>query len=372
MHAVVVGLGAMGGAVTYHLVRRGARVTALDQAHPPHTQGSSHGETRIIRHAYFENPLYVPLVRRAAELWESLQRDAGTPLLLRSGALVVGPPSGKLIRGTVASARLHEVAHERLTAAEAAKRYPFVTVPADFEVVYEPGAGVLRAEECVAAHIRLAAGMGADLHTGHAMSSWRPGRDGVVVETTRGSVAADALVVCVGSWLPELLPRLALEVERQVVVWFHAADGAVAPAPPDGPAVLWETRSGEMYYTIPSPSGLKAARHHGGEVAARDALDDVVHAGDVEPVQAFLRRCMPDSAGAVAHTAVCRYTNTPRGLFLLAPLPGQPRVHLVSACSGHGFKFASAIGEAVARRVLEEPKTLDLTAFDYESALSSP
>ena len=160
----VIGLGAMGSAAVHALARRGAHTLGLDRFSPPHALGSSHGETRIIREAYFEDPRYVPLVQRAYELWSDLERATGRTLMVRTGGLMIGREDGVLVRGARASADMHHLPHERLEATELRRRFPVLQPSDEMVAIWEPRAGVLFPEACVAAHLELAEKEGADLH----------------------------------------------------------------------------------------------------------------------------------------------------------------------------------------------------------------
>jgi sarcosine oxidase len=375
VRVVVVGLGAMGSAVAYHLARRGARVTGVDRGRPPHAEGSSHGESRIIRVAYFEHPLYVPLVRRAGTLWRELEQTSGRRLLRRPGALMVGPEGSEVVEGSIRSAAIHGIPHERLTRRHLAGRFPALRVPDGHEGVLEPGAGVLHPERCIEAHLDRARRHGAELLMDQGVRGWRSGGDGggVEVELQSRWLRGDAIVVCAGPWLPELLPELPLEIERQVMLWFPLRSARGQAYPADGPSFLCEVAEGELFYGIPDPAGeLKVARHHGGAIGPHAALDTTVREEDIGQVRGFLDRYLPDSVGDMQRGVVCRYTNTPTTRFLISSLPGAAAVHVVSACSGHGFKFASAIGEAVAARLLGLPDDIDLSAFEFHAALVRP
>lgn len=345
---VVAGLGVMGSAVALHLARRGAKVIGFDRHAPPHPLGSSHGESRVIRQAYFEDPVYVPLVRRAQELWESLERETNRKLLHRTGALMVGPPSSRVLGGTLRSAEEHHVPHEVLSAAEIRARFPPFAPAAGDLGVYEPRAGVLLAEPCVSALIAAAVAHGADLRMNEPMISWSAEANGVRVSTAHGEHTADFLVLALGPWLPAWTPYLPLVVERQVMFWYRSAEGA-ALGPGACPVFLWEMPDQRMFYGVPDlGAGLKVAAHHGGvEIAPSQPLDPAATEADEEPVRRFLAQHLPAAAGDRLRSTVCRYTNTPDGHFLIDRLPDQP-VWLVSPCSGHGFKFAPAVGESVA------------------------
>src|SRR5918992_1629494 len=176
---IVVGLGAMGSATLFALSRRGVRALGVDQFAPPHTQGSTHGRTRIIREAYFEHPLYVPLVRRAYELWDDLEREAGRTLFHRTGGLMIGPADGAIVAGARRSAVEHDVQHEMLTADQVRRRWPAYDPPDDHGALFELRAGLLLPEACVEAYLELARRSGAVIRTGERVQSWRADGAGV-------------------------------------------------------------------------------------------------------------------------------------------------------------------------------------------------
>jgi sarcosine oxidase len=348
---VVAGLGATGGATAAHAAARGLRVIGLDARHPPHAHGSSHGGTRIIREAYFEDPLYVPLVQRAYEGWRALERDAGRTLLVQTGGLMIGPPGGALVTGALASARAHGLAHEVLDGATTRRRFPALRVGDTDVAVWEPRAGALFPEACVAAQLAAAAHAGAVLWTGTPLLGFESGGEGVRVRTPRGDIEAGALVLAAGAWMPGLAPTLAgaLTVERVVQVWFAPEpSSADLWSPAHCPVWIWEHAHARYWYGFPAFEGrVKAARHHEGEPFDPDTPERAVPAHAVE---ALARELAPRLAGLgpPVDAAVCLYTNTTDQHFLIDHLPGTPRVIAASACSGHGFKFAPALGEAIA------------------------
>ncbi len=362
----IAGLGAMGAAAAYHLARRGLRVVGFDRFAPPHALGSSHGETRIIREAYFEDPRYVPIVQRALAAWRELEHDAGRPLLVETGGLMLGPPGGELVRGAKASADAHGLPYELLEAARVRKRFPAMAPREDWVGVWEPRAGVLFPEACVAAHLEAARRAGAELRTDEPVERWSEDGAGVQVETARGRVSAGSLVLAAGAWLPALLDglELRLEVARQPLVWFEPAPPVERFAPERFPVWICEHEAGRYLYGFPAFGGrLKAAIHGEGEVGPIDALDRGPRASDVSLLAAPLERLLPGSTARALETAVCCYTNTLDRHFAIGPHPAHANVFVVSACSGHGFKFASAIGEVVSRLVAGEPAGFDLELF---------
>jgi sarcosine oxidase len=367
---VVVGLGAHGAAATYELARHGAAVLGVDRHTPPHDLGSTHGRSRIIREAYFEHPLYVPLVQRAFELWTELEELTGATLYRPTGGLMVGPADGALVRGALESARTHRLEHELLDADGIRRRFPGLLPDPDHVGVLEPRAGVLHPEMCVRSLLTLARGHGADVHTGSGVRAWRidDASGDVVIETTSGTVRAPHAVFA--PWLPKLLAAgpeplsLQLTVERQLSHWFAPAPGVHAFRAELCPLALWEYEPDRFFYTFPDTGhGVKAGVHHGGDIVDPDHVDRTPSSGEEAQVRGLLDRFMPGSAHTTLDARVCLYTNTPDSHFVLDAHPAFPQVLLVSACSGHGFKFASAMGEAVAERLLEGGSRFDLGPF---------
>ena len=359
----VVGLGVHGAATARELARRGLRVLALDARRPPHGDGSSHGRTRIIREAYFEHPLYVPLVQRARALWSALATEARRPLLCETGAIDVGPAHATLVRGALASALLHDLPHEVLDAEEIRRRFPALAPRADDIGVFEASAGALAAEDCIETLIHGARAAGATILPEEPVGGWHATSDGVRLTTTRGEHHAGALVLALGPWLAGGLAGLALPltIERQTQHWFAAPPGLRAG---HLPVVLWEHEPDRAFYVIPDTGhGMKAAVHHGGTLAsAVDRVDRTVRTEDGERVRALLDRFLP-SAGAEVDSAVCLYTNTPDHHFIVDAHPAHSNVVIVSACSGHGFKFAPVIAEVAADLAVGAAPSVDISPF---------
>jgi sarcosine oxidase len=372
---VIVGLGAMGSQVARSLARRGRRVVGLDRFSPPHALGSSHGRSRIIREAYFEEPAYVPLVQRSYDLWTELERESGRTLLRLTGGLMAGPADGALVRGARRSAAVHDLRCEDLSAPEIRKRFPAFAPDPGMVGVFEPRAGVLFPEACIEAALQGARAAGADLRVDEETQEWEAESGGVHVRTARGSWSAGTLVIAAGAWLPRLVPGLLLSgprlagglpltVERQVLHWFEPLSDHGLLGPEACPIALWEVEGGRMFYTFPDlGDGVKAAIHHAGEITDTERVRREVTPEDEEAVRSLLGRLVPSAAGARRESAVCLYTNTPDRNFLIDRHPEHERVLLVSPCSGHGFKFAPVIGEIVADLVTEGASRFDLRPF---------
>jgi sarcosine oxidase len=362
----VVGLGALGSAAAYHLAARGQRVLGLDRHAPPHALGSSHGGTRIIREAYFEHPLYVPLVQRGYELWAALERESGRSLLRITGGLNLGRPGGVLVAGARRSAEEHGLPHGLLDAAEVRARYPALHPDDGMVGVWEPRAGILDPEACVAAHLEAAASRGASLRYDEPVLRWSADAHGITVASARGEHRARRVIFAAGAWIRSLLPDLHLPVtvERQVQFWFSTRDRADAFAPERCPVHLWELDGGRYFYGVPDLGhGVKLAMHHGGDVTDPDRVRRAVGDDEVAALRTLIRRYVPAADGPLLDAAVCLYTNTPDGRFWIDAHPTHPGVLVASACSGHGFKFASAIGEILADLVTRGETGFDIAPF---------
>jgi sarcosine oxidase len=360
----IAGLGAMGSACARALARRGLRVAGFDRFAPPHDRGSSHGKSRIIREAYFEHPAYVPLVQHAMRLWDALEEESVRTLRLRTGGLMIGPPEGTLVRGALASARAHDLPHELLDAAAMARRLPVLRPGPDMVGVWEPNAGVLFPEAGIDALLASARRRGATLLLDEPVVSWRADGDAVELRTPRGVHRAGHLVLASGAWLSALAPGLPLSVERVPLFWFEPAADPRGFDPERFPIFILEHARDRFIYGFPRMEGaVKLARHHEGEPADPDRLRRDVEAGEVDAMRDLFRPYLPAADGPLRETAVCMYTNTPDGHFVIGPDARHAAVTLVSACSGHGFKFAPAIGEIVADLVTEGRTRWDLGLF---------
>ncbi len=362
---IIVGLGAMGSAVACHLARRGKRILGLDRFAPPHAFGSSHGQTRIIREAYFEHPLYVPLVQRAYELWAELEKGAGRSLLRETGGLMIGKPDSAVVVGATRSAHEHSLQHEVFSAAEVRSRFPALQPTDEMLAVWEPRAGILFPEICIEAHLTMARKHGADLRADEAAVGWEGDSDGVRVVTSKGVYQANQLVLTAGGWIQSLLRdlELPLSVERQVQYWFEPK--LAAPFQPERcPIHVWEHEPGRFFYGFPDlGDGVKVARHHEGEMVNPDSFNREARLEEVEAMRAIVRRFLPYADGPLRSAVVCMYTNTPDSHFFLDRHPAHPRVLIASPCSGHGFKFSSVIGEVIADLVTAGQTQFDLSLF---------
>jgi sarcosine oxidase len=367
----IIGLGAMGSAISWRLGKRDARIAAFDRLAPPHTMGSSHGRTRIIREAYYEHPLYVPLVRSAYELWNELERESGTQLRIETGGLMVGRETGALVRGALQSAMAHDIEHDLLDAAELTRRFPAYVASVDAVALLEKRAGMLFPERCIEEQIARAQASGVEMHLNEGVEQCVVSSGGVRLETSRGSYEADRVVLALGPWLPRLLSQmgtqLPLEIERQLSHWFepeNAADEKYGAG--RCPIALWEMPDGDVFATLPSTGdGVKCGMHHAGAPTSPEAVNRSVSQGENAVARELLETVMPGAGGRLVDARVCLYTNTPDRHFIIDWLEGG-RVLVISPCSGHGFKFASAIGEIAAQLLTEGKSWLDLQPFSAQ------
>jgi sarcosine oxidase len=363
---IVAGLGAMGSAAAYHLAIGGRRVLGLDRFEPPHSFGSSHGLTRIIREAYFEHPSYVPVVQRAYELWAGLEKESGRQLLLQTGGLMIGPRDGVVAGGAERSAKEHHLAHQILSAAELRRRFPVLVPTDDMVGVWEPRAGILFPELAIRTHLELAAQNGAELKFNEPVLRWEPQRDGVRVFTVKRSYTAKRLLLSVGAWMSSLVSKLnlPLTVERQILFWFEPRARSELFQPQHCPIHLWEYEPHRFFYGFPDlGDGVKVALHHQGEKTQSDTVRREVNDTEIKMMRELLRRFLPDAEGTLKSTTVCVYTNTPDEHFILDRHPVHPQAVIASPCSGHGFKFSSAIGEIAAALLNDQPLPFDLSLF---------
>jgi sarcosine oxidase len=350
---IVVGTGGIGSAAAYHLAARGRRVLGLDRFPIAHDRGSSHGQTRLIRQAYFEHPDYVPLLLRAYELWRELEERVGRQLLVESGLVMAGPPDGSVIAGALASAQRHRLSVDRMSAREACGRWPVFALPEEWHVVHEPHGGYLFVEACVRAHAEAARQAGATLEHGVAVHGWRSDGTGIAVETDRGTYRADRLVLAPGPWAAGLLqlPAVPLTVLRKSLFWYEPAEAA-RPAFAAGalPCFAFDAPSG-FFYGFPQIDGrgVKVAEHTGGRVVADPlAVNREIDSDEKQRVEQILAAHLPALGCRCTEHAVCLYTMSPDHHFLVGLHPANERVAIAAGFSGHGFKFASVMGEALA------------------------
>lgn len=374
---IVVGLGAMGSASLYQLARRGARAIGIDRFAPPHDRGSSHGESRITRQAIGEGEEYVPFALRSHEIWRELEADAGEALLFQVGGLMLARESGSarhhgqgdFVARTIDAARHCQIAHEVLRAGQMQERFPQLRLVGDEIGYYEPGAGFLRPERCVAVQLDRARALGATAHTGETVMRIVPRSGAVDVVTDRETYTADRVVVAAGAWAPALVgDRLAklLTVYRQVLYWFAPEDPA-AFTPGAFPIFIWIHGAGatDYFYGFPLVTeGVKIASEQFAETTDPDRVPRDVSPAEIAGMYAtHIRGRLAGVTDRCVRAETCLYTVTPDSRFIIDRHPDSERIVVASPCSGHGFKHSAAIGEALAELVLTGKSRLDLAPF---------
>jgi sarcosine oxidase len=375
---LVVGLGAMGSAAAYQAAKRGGRVIGIDRFAPPHAHGSTHGESRITREAVGEGEVYVPFAMRSHRIWREIETDTGESLFLACGGLFIEsggiaarhPGKEQFLDRTIAAAQKFGIAHEVLGAGVIAARHPQFRLAGNERGYFEPGAGLVRPEACVAAQLTLARRYGATIHTGETVTKVLPNGQGVRVETDRAVYEAGRVILAAGAWNGALAgAAIPLTVHRQVLFWFEPEDSA-AFWPERFPVFIWMhgDRAEDWFYgfpLLPGAPGVKVASEtfadpqQSPEAVQREVGRDEAEALYRDHVAGRLNGIWP----ACRQAATCLYTATPDHHFLIDRHPDSERILLVSACSGHGFKHSAAIGEAAAELAIAGRSTLDLSPF---------
>ena len=364
--AIVIGVGGMGSSTLYHLARRGLKVLGLEQFEIPHELGSSHGYSRMIRYTLQEHPSYVPLVKRAYELWHELEQNINETLVITTGSVRAGPPDSDFYRGAIESCDLHQIPYEILNNTEVNRRFPGYQFPDGISSVYQSDGGFVLPEMCIVGHAQAAEEAGATIHTGETVLGWEIQNDSVSIRTNREVYSAARLVVTAGAWAAKLVPNVATYAipERQVLGWFQPERPELF-TPERFPVFGIWTEEGRYYgfpnYSVP---GFKIGKsHHLFQKVDPDTMDREVHPEDEEVLRRFTSRYFPLAAGELLDRKTCIYTNTPDEQFMIGVLPDQPQVSVAAGFSGHGFKFASVIGEIMADLAQNGVTNYDIELF---------
>ena len=349
--AIVAGMGGMGSATAYQLACRGLKVLGLEKHNLVHEMGSSHGQTRIIRLAYYEHPSYVPLLFRAYELWRQLENLTGERILFVTGGLDAGYPDGRIVRGSLAACKEHSLRHELLDADQLRQRFPGVCLPKGMVSVFSPDSGFVLSERAITLYTRLALDHGAEIHAREPVTGWEALSNSVQVRTPASTYSADRLIVSAGAWTAKLMPFLSnvLQPERQALIWTR-------PTNPElfrlgtFPVFNLESPEGQFYgFPLHDFPGFKLGRyHHRNEKVDPDAMDRDCHPEDEAVLRQGIARYFPQANGPTLALKACLFTNTPDEHFILDAHPESDRVLIAAGFSGHGFKFCSVVGEIMA------------------------
>ena len=365
---IVIGGGTMGTAAAWELAKRGERTIVFEQFGHVHSFGAHSGQTRVIRHAYAEGADYVPLVRRADELWEKLQDASGIKVLHRVGALelMTGEGSDHALRARTSAAK-HNVPFEWLQADEIRRRWPQFQIGVNWEGGFGERSGFLEVEPALRAMASLARQGGVEVREHEPVLTWGAEADGVWVETLSGRYTADRLIVTPGSWANRMLAHLGLPITvlRKTLFWLEVKDPSRF-APERLPVYIADRPGLELYgFPIHGQPGLKCANHFGGEPTTPETVDRKIHAEeDAEIVEdASWLFGQEQFTGRVLSSAVCLYASTPDHDFVIDRHPAHPNVVFGAGFSGHGFKFAPAIGEHLVQLAFGETATRPLFAL---------
>lgn len=363
---VVVGVGGMGSAALYHLAKRGKRVLGLERFDLLHEQGSSHGLTRIIRLAYFEHPDYVPLLRRAYELWRELEAEATERLLHVTGIVEGGE---RILDGVLRSCAEHDLEHEVLSGAEVGRRFPAYRLPPEMEVAYQPDGGFVVPERCIVAHVAGALARGAVLRARERVLGWTESENGVRITTERGEVEAETVVFAAGAWSQDVarLPEGLVRGVRQSLAWLQPTRPELFA--PERMPVFNLALEGEHFYGFPAHGipGFKLGRYdHFGTGGDPDAIDREPTLADEAPLRAFAERYFPEGAGPTVALKTCLFEPSPDEHFLIDRHPDAAAAVVAAGFSGHGYKFCSVVGEILAELAVDGSTRHDIGLFRFD------
>jgi sarcosine oxidase len=386
-NTIVLGLGGVGSAALYHLAKRGEKVLGIDQFSPPHTLGSSHGETRITRQAIGEGLQYTPMVLRAYEIFRQMEKESGQELLSVTGGLMISSPGSGGIHNVAdfyenctLAAKQFGIKHDLLDAKDIRKRFPQFRVQDNERAYYEYESGILFPERCIDVQLKLAEGLGGQIHKNEKVERFDQHGDGVKITTDSGEYHAGRLVLSAGPWLPHLLDAekaKLFNVQRQVQFWFDVQSCYQSFVPGTFPVFIWElARNGQSMYGFPAIDGQNGGFKIGTANYNLDVTTETINreVSESELIACYEQQIAPFFPQAVGHcikSKVCLYTVTPDSAFVVDSLPDMPNVLICSPCSGHGYKHTAAIGESIAEIILDGRSKLDLSPFKLDRLLHS-
>jgi len=366
---IVLGLGANGSSALYNLSKTNKKVAGLDRFTPPHAFGSSHGQSRIIRQAYYEDPVYVPYLKEAYRCWSEIESVSGQRLFLKTGGLMLGNEDAAVVTGAKLSAATHGIAYEYLTSADLQKRFPALRPSIHTVGVLEKEAGILFPEKCITTFLEQAQKNGASLRCDETVLNIIPQDDKVVLITSKGKYSTEKLIISAGAWTGKLADgtglHLPLTIARQALYWFTNKNSRSQPyfLPQNLPVYIWEYLPGKMFYGFPDlGAGIKIAYHHAGQPIQPDELTQTVSPQEIADITETAANYF-NMDPAFHSFAVCMYTNTPDGNFIIDYHPEYHNIIIASPCSGHGFKFSSLTGKLLSEMATGKPTSLDISPF---------
>jgi sarcosine oxidase len=363
----VLGVGGIGSAACYHLARTGLRVVGIEQFSIPHSRGSSHGVTRILREGLHENETYVPLVRRALELWRELEKTSGTQLFYQTGSLDIGLPGSSIVVGSLNSCQRWSIPHETFAASELRRRYPVLRIYDEMVAVFQPNSGFVLAEGSITAHVNGACDHGAEIHGHEKMIGWEANGDGYAIQTSHDRYEVGQIVFTVGAWASKV-GGLSVQVrpERAVLGWFQPKENAARFGVGSLPVWIIDSPDGGHFYGLPvfGIPGFKLGR------LSRN-LDEVdpdlpllePDSRDEQDLRQFLEKHFPDANGSLLSMQTAFFEHSPDRHFIIGELPDFPGAWVIAGLSGHGFKYASALGELAKDLLVQRKSGYDLSPF---------
>lgn len=376
----IIGLGTMGCMAALELASRKVSVVGFDQFAPPHDRGSHSGETRIFRVAYYEHPNYTPLAQRSGVLWDRLGEEAGIRLLHRSGLLSMGSEENEIISGIRASARLHDLTIESLSAAEIRKQFPALNPPDDFVGLLERNAGWIDVDQSIQSVLTRARSLGVRMELNNSVLEWKTEGRQILVRTETEQFAAQKLIITAGAWSCQVLGELSLPltIRRKVLAWIdpimpeHFKPGAL-------PAFAF---SPNFFYGFPNigSRGVKVAEHSGG-ISVQNPAGPIAPPGeaDLAPLLKAASRFLPSLVGPppgdsakIIRAKTCFYTMTPDEHFIIDQHPRFENVFFAAGFSGHGFKFSPLVGEALADLAREGKTALPIEFLRMKGRFNAP
>ena len=363
----VLGVGGIGSAACYHLARTGLRVVGIEQFSIPHSRGSSHGVTRILREGLHENETYVPLVRRALELWRELEKTSGTQLFYQTGSLDIGLPESSIVVGSLNSCQRWSIPHESFTASELRRRYPVLRIYDEMVAVFQPNSGFVLAEGSITAHVNGACDHGAEIHGHEKMIGWEANGDGYAIQTTHDRYEVGQIVFTVGAWASKVTGiSVQVRPERAVLGWFQPKENAARFGVGSLPVWIIDSPDGGHFYGLPifGIPGFKLGR------LSRN-LDEVdpdlpllePDSRDEQDLRQFLEKHFPDANGSLLSMQTAFFEHSPDRHFIIGELPDFPGAWVIAGLSGHGFKYASALGELAKDLLVKRKSGYDLSPF---------
>jgi sarcosine oxidase len=371
---VVIGLGIMGSAAAWQLSRSGAAVLGIEAGSPTHDMGSSHGASRIFRRAYWEGSGYLPLLNLAHEGWMVLQAATERQLIFPGGGVFIGPGSRDVVAGSLRTAIEGGIPHAHWNAAEIRQHVPQFVLPDQMHAIYEPGAYAIAAEQARLQMLDESVRGGARLWHGERVRRLESTGKDVCIQLDSGTrVRASAAIVTAGPWMArQLLPELSpwLKPSRIPVYWFHPRPGQENSfRHGQFPLFLYHADDDALLYGIPSgvagEEPVKIGFHNRQKTPADpDALSTApVPQALQDEIGSRVAAVLPGLQPVPCRSKWCWYTMSPDESFLLAESERHSRVFFASACSGHGFKFAPAIGRILAAMALQQPLPLNIDSY---------